>query len=228
MKTIGLIGGMSWTSSLDYYRLLNEEVQSRLGGLHSARCILSSFDFEDIRRLEHVGARTELEALLIDAARRLEAAGADCLLICANTQHRSAEVVQAAAGVPLIHIADATGAEARRLGLTHVGLLGTRYTMEEGFYKERLAEKYGLQVSVPDEPGRDLVHRTIYEELCRDIIRPESEQAVLGVIDSLVERGAEAAILGCTELPLLIKQAPVPLLSTTAIHAKAAVEFALG
>jgi aspartate racemase len=229
VKTIGLIGGMSWTSSLEYYRLLNEGVQERLGGLHSARCILYSVNFEDVQRLEHAGERERLARLLIDAARTLQDAGADCVLICANTQHRVADELEAAIDIPLIHIADATAEEARRRELSTVGLLGTRYTMEEGFYKTRLREKHGIETAIPGEEDRATVHEIIYDELCRDVITEESAEAVRAIIDRLVGMGAEGVVLGCTELPLLVKQetTEVPLISTTAVHARAAVDFAL-
>lgn len=230
MKTIGLIGGMSWTSSLEYYRLLNEGVQERLGGLRSARCILYSFDFGHVHELEHSGEREELARLLVEAARTLENAGADCVLICANTQHRVADEVQRSIDIPLIHIADATADEIRRLGLSTVGLLGTRYTMEEDFYRARLREKHGIEAVIPDEGDRNAVHEIIYDELCRDVIREESAEAVRAVIDRLVGMGAEGVVLGCTELPLLVKQetTDVPLISTTAVHAAAALDFAVG
>ncbi len=230
MKTIGLIGGMSWTSSLEYYRLLNEGVQQRLGGLHSARCILYSFDFGHVQELEHAGEREQLARLLVEAARTLQSAGADCVLICANTQHRVADEVASSIDIPLIHIADATAEEIRRLGLSTVGLLGTRYTMEEDFYKARLREKHGIETVIPGEEDRSTVHTIIYDELCRDVIRESSAEAVREVIARLVGMGAEGVILGCTELPLLVKQetTDVPLISTTAVHARAAVDFALG
>ncbi len=229
MQTIGLIGGMSWASSLEYYRLINEDVQARLGGLHSAHCILYSFDFAEVQRLEHAGEREELGRLLIDAARKLEGAGAGCIVICANTQHRSAEDVERCIDIPLIHIGDAAGEEIRRLGLAKVGLLGTKFTMEEDFYRSRLEGKFGVEVSVPDEEGRDTVHRIIYEELCRGVMAGPSEEAVKAVIGALVAEGAEGVILGCTELPLLVKEGAVdvPLINTTAVHARAAVDFAL-
>jgi len=186
MQTIGLIGGMSWASSLEYYRLINEDVQARLGGLHSAHCILYSFDFAEVQRLEHAGKREELGRLLIDAARKLQDAGAGCVVICANTQHRSAEDVARNIDIPLIHIGDAAGEAIRRLGLAKVGLLGTRFTMEEAFYRSRLEGKFGIEVSVPDEQGRDTVHRIIYEELCRGIMADQSEAAVKAVIGGLV------------------------------------------
>jgi aspartate racemase len=229
MKTIGLIGGMSWTSSLEYYRLLNEGIQERLGGLHSAHCILYSVDFEDIQQLEHSKDWPALARFLLETARTLQGAGADCVLICANTQHRVADEVEASIDIPLIHIADAAADEIRRLGLSTVGLLGTRYTMEEDFYKARLREKHGIGTVVPDAEDRNRVHTIIYDELCRDVIREESANAVRQVIDRLVGMGAEGVVLGCTELPLLVKQetTDVPLISTTAVHARAAIEFAL-
>ncbi|AWU96386.1 aspartate/glutamate racemase family protein [Azospirillum ramasamyi] len=228
-KVIGLIGGMSWESSAEYYRIINERVRDRLGGLHSARCLMWSFDFAEIEALQHAGRWDDATALLIDAARRLERGGADFVVICTNTMHRMADEVQAAIGLPLLHIADPTAERIRAAGLGRVGLLGTAFTMEQDFYKGRLVQKHGLEVLVPDEDDRAAVHRVIYDELVQGRVVESSRQAYRGVIERLVGRGAEAVILGCTEIMLLVRpeDSPVPLYDTTAIHAEAAVELAL-
>jgi aspartate racemase len=229
MKTIGLIGGMSWESSLEYYRLINEGVKARLGGLHSAKSVMVSVDFAEIEALQHTGRWAEAAQILIDAARGLERAGADCVVICTNTMHKVADDVQASVRVPLIHIADATAERVRAAGLKRIGLLGTRFTMEEQFYVGRLVRKYGLDVIVPDPIERDEVHRVIYDELCLGITRAESKAGYVEIIAQLIARGAQGIILGCTEIGLLIQQADsrVPLFDTTQLHAAAAVEFAL-
>ncbi len=228
-KVIGLIGGMSWESSAEYYRIINERVRDRLGGLHSARCLMWSFDFAEIEALQHAGRWVDATALMIDAARRLERGGADFVVICTNTMHRMADQVQAAIGLPLLHIADPTAERIRAAGLRRVGLLGTAFTMEQDFYKGRLVQKHGLEVLVPDDADRATVHRVIYDELVQGRIDEASREAYRGVIARLVERGAEAVILGCTEIMLLVRpeDSPVPLYDTTAIHAEAAVELAL-
>lgn len=228
-KVIGLIGGMSWESSAEYYRIINERVRDRLGGLHSARCLMWSFDFAEIEALQHAGRWEDATALMIDAARRLERGGADFVVICTNTMHRMADQVQAAIGLPLLHIADPTAERIRAAGLRRVGLLGTAFTMEQDFYKGRLVQKHGLEVLVPDDADRATVHRVIYDELVQGRIDEASREAYRGVIARLVERGAEAVILGCTEIMLLVRpeHSPVPLYDTTAIHAEAAVELAL-
>lgn len=228
-KVIGLIGGMSWESSAEYYRIVNERVRDRLGGLHSARCLMWSFDFAEIEALQHAGRWDDATALMIDAARRLERGGADLVVICTNTMHRMADQVQAAIGLPLLHIADPTADRIRAAGLRRVGLLGTAFTMEQDFYKGRLVQKHGLEVLVPDDADRATVHRVIYDELVQGRIEDASREAYRGVIARLVERGAEAVILGCTEIMLLVRpeDSPVPLYDTTAIHAEAAVELAL-
>ena len=228
-KVIGLIGGMSWESSAEYYRIVNERVRDRLGGLHSARCLMWSFDFAEIEALQHAGRWDDATALMIGAARRLERGGADFVVICTNTMHRMADQVQAAIGLPLLHIADPTAERIRAAGLRRVGLLGTAFTMEQDFYKGRLARKHGLEVLVPDDADRATVHRVIYDELVQGRIEEASREAYRGVIARLVERGAEAVILGCTEIMLLVgpEDSPVPLYDTTAIHAEAAVELAL-
>ncbi len=228
-KIIGLLGGLSWESSAEYYRIVNERVRDRLGGLHSARCLLWSFDFAEVEALQHAGRWDDAAALMVEAARRLERGGADFVVICTNTMHRMAGAVQAAIGIPLLHIADPTAERVRAAGLRRVGLLGTAFTMEQDFYKGRLAGRHGLDVLVPGEADRALVHRVIYDELVRGRAEPASRQAFREVIARLVERGAEAVILGCTEIMLLVRpgDSAVPLFDTTAIHAEAAVEWAL-
>ncbi|MFE2474529.1 amino acid racemase [Streptomyces sp. NPDC059389] len=228
MKMIGLLGGMSWESTAEYYRLLNELTRDRLGGLHSARCVLYSVDFAEIERLQAEGRWAEAGEVLAAAARRLEAAGADLVLICTNTMHKVADRVQAGISVPLLHLADATADAVKAAGLTRVGLLGTAFTMEQEFYRGRLAAS-GLEVRVPDAEGRALVHRVIYEELCLGIVREESRAAYQRVIEGLAAAGAQGIILGCTEIEQLVGAAdsPVPVFPTARIHAEAAVETAL-
>lgn len=228
-KVIGLLGGMSWESSAEYYRIINEAVRDRLGGLHSARCLMWSFDFAAVEALQHAGRWDDATALMIDAARRLERGGADFILICTNTMHRMADAVQAAIGIPILHIADPTAERIGAAGLRRVGLLGTAFTMEQDFYKGRLASRHGLEVLVPEEADRATVHRVIYEELVQGRAEPASRAAYREIIARLVDRGAEAVILGCTEIMLLVKpeDSVVPLFDTTAIHAEAAVERAL-
>ncbi|WP_348771428.1 aspartate/glutamate racemase family protein [Azospirillum sp. SYSU D00513] len=228
-KVIGLIGGMSWESSAEYYRIINERVRDRLGGLRSARCLMWSFDFAEIEALQHAGRWDDATALMIEAAQRLERGGADFLLICTNTMHRMADSVQAAITLPLLHIADPTAERIRAAGLRRVGLLGTAFTMEQDFYKGRLSDRHGLEVLIPGDEDRALVHRVIYEELVQGRVEAASREAYREVIARLVERGAEAVILGCTEIMLLVQpeDSPVPLFDTTAIHAEAAVERAL-
>lgn len=229
MKTIGLIGGMTWHSTVDYYRLINEDVQRRLGGSSSARCVLYSVEFAEFEKLQENGDWDRLTALMTDAARRVEAGGADVLLICANTMHKTAEAVSSAVRIPLIHIADAAASEITRLGLKTVGLLGTRYTMEQDFYRRRLEERHGLRVLVPEAPERDRVHEIIYTELGRGLIKDSSRAEYVGIIEKLRKRGAEGVILGCTEIPLLVKSgdASVPVFDTAMLQAKAAVDWAL-
>ena len=229
MKTIGLIGGMSWESTELYYRRINEEVRRRLGGLHSARLVLSSVDFAEIEELQHAGQWDEAGRRLALEARRLEAAGAALLLLCTNTMHRVAPAIERAVAVPLLHIADATGCRARDAGVRRVGLLGTAFTMEQEFYRGRLEAAYGLEVLVPPAAERAEVHRVIYEELCLGEVRAPSRDAYLRIIDGLRDRGAEAVIEGCTEITLLGLQerTAVPLFDTTAIHAEEAVAEAL-
>lgn len=228
MKTIGLIGGMSWTSSAEYYRILNETVSARRGGLHSAKCLMFSVDFAEIEVLQHQGKWDEAANFIVDAAQRVERGGADVVLICANTMHKLADIVQEHIKIPLLHIADATARTVQEQGINTVGLLGTNFTMEEGFYKDRLSQNYGLNVLIPDKHERDIIHRVIYEELCRGETKQSSKEHYLTIMNHLVSRGAEGIILGCTEIPLLVKDqdSQVPLFDTTRIHAEAAVEYA--
>lgn len=229
MKTIGLIGGMSWESTIPYYRVINEAVRERLGGLHSARIVLYSVDFHEIERLQAAGDWNRAGALLADIAARLEAAGADVIVVCTNTMHAVAEAIESAVGIELLHIADATGEAVANAGLDRVGLLGTRFTMDEAFYRGRLEQRHGLDILVPNESDRADVHRVIFEELCVGEIRAESRRLYARVIGELAERGAEGIILGCTEIGLLIEpgDVAVPLFDTAAIHARAAAAFAL-
>jgi aspartate racemase len=229
MRTIGLIGGMSWESTAEYYRILNQGVRDRLGPTASARCIVWSFDFSEIEELQHKGDWDGLTERMVDAARRLEAGGADVLLICTNTMHRTAPAVQSAVGVPLLHIADPTAEHIKAAGFRKVGLLGTAFTMEHDFYKGRLTKDHGLSVVIPGDQDRATVHRIIYEELVAGKAMPESRNAYRGVIARLVEDGAEAVILGCTEIMLLVRpeDSSVPIFDTTAIHAEAAIAIAL-
>ena len=230
MRTLGLIGGMTWHSTIDYYRLINEGVQARLGGAHSAALVMQSVDFGPIEDMQGRGDWDAMGRLMAGAARTLEAAGADGLVICANTMHRLADSVAGAVSIPLIHIADATAGAITKRGLATIGLLGTRYTMELDFYRGRLEKTHGLKVLIPEEPGRTSVHDIIYRELAYGNIREESRQIYAAVIRELERRGAQGVILGCTEIPLLIKasDSPIPVFDTTALHAAAAVEFALG
>jgi aspartate racemase len=228
-KVIGLIGGMSWESSAEYYRIINQRVRDRLGGLHSAQVLMWSFDFAQVEALQHAGRWDDATALMIDAARRLERGGADFVLICTNTMHRMAAEVQAAIDIPLLHIADPTAERIQAAGLSRIGLLGTAFTMEQAFYKGRLTDRFGLDVLTPDAAERAEVHRVIYDELVQGRIVPESRQAYRDIIAGLVARGAQAIILGCTEIMLLVspEDSPVPLFDTTTIHAEAAVEMAI-
>lgn len=230
MKTIGLIGGMSWESTIPYYRTINETVKQRLGGLHSAKIVLYSVDFHEIEQLQRSGDWQRAGELLAQAAQTLARAGADCIVLCTNTMHKVAPQIEAAVGIPLLHIADATGQAIRRAGLNKVALLGTRFTMEQDFYKQRLSERHAIDVVVPNEMEREVVHRVIYQELCLGQIQLESRAAYRRIMQRLVEQeAAQAIILGCTEISLLVDQsdASVPLFDTTAIHAQAAAEFAL-
>jgi aspartate racemase len=229
MKTIGLLGGMSWESTASYYQSINQLVKDQLGGLHSARILLNSLDFAQIEALQNLGDWDHAAEMLITAARQVEAGGADCLLICTNTMHKVAPQVAEAIQIPLVHIADATAEVLQKDGVQTVGLLGTAFTMEEDFYKRRLSEQFGLNVIVPEEADRALVHQVIYEELCLGVVDVGSRAKYLNIIDQLVERGAEAVILGCTEIAMLVKpeHTKIKLFDTTAIHAEKAVAFAL-
>ena len=228
MKTIGLIGGMSWESTLGYYRAINEGVKNVLGGLHSAKIAMYSVDFEPIEKLQHVGDWEGTARILSKAAKNVESAGADFLLICTNTMHKVAPEIQEAIQIPLLHIADATAEVLVDEGIKSVGLLGTSFTMEQDFYKGRLSDKYGLNVLVPNDNDRKIVHDTIYQELCLGKIRSNSKAEYLRIIEALANQGAEAVILGCTEIGMLVNQfdTKVRLLDTTVIHAEKAVEFA--
>jgi len=227
-RVIGMIGGMSWESSAQYYRLANELVRERLGGLHSARIVLASVDFADIEELQVAGRWDEAGQLLAQAAEGLEAAGADLLLICTNTMHKVADQVQAAVGIPLLHLGDATAQAVNRAGLGTIGLLGTAFTMEQDFYRDRLSG-HGLQVVIPSAADRAQVHRIIYDELCLGVVREKSRQAYRDVIVRLVQAGAEGVVLGCTEIELLISDtdSPVPIFPTTRLHVEAAVDASL-
>lgn len=229
MKTIGLIGGMSWESSLEYYKIINETTKNKLGGLHSAKSLMFSFDFHEIEELQNKGDWQSATEMMIKAAGDLEKGGAEMLLICTNTMHKMADEVAASVSIPLLHIADTTAQVIRAQGLKNVALLGTKFTMEEDFYKGRLEERYGIDVVVPDETDRQIIHDIIYSELCLGEIKETSRQSYLSIIKKLEAAGAEGVILGCTEIPLLIKQADVDMsvFDTTRIHAEAAVEFAL-
>lgn len=229
METIGLLGGMSWESTALYYRLINQTVRERLGGLHSARLLLYSVDFAEIESLQHAGDWDGAGRVLGAAARALRDGGAERLVLCTNTMHKVADAIEAAAGLPLLHIADPTGAAIRAAGLTRVGLLATRFTMEQAFYRRRLAERHGLDVRVPDAAARERVHRVIYEELCLGVVRDASREAYRRIIAQLVDDGAECIVLGCTEICLLIGDgdAEVPLFDTTMLHARAAAVASL-
>ena len=229
LPVIGLIGGLSFESSAEYYRLINEGVRARLGGLRSARCLMWSFDFGEIEALQHADDWDQATALMIDAARRLERGGADFFLICSNTMHRMADAIAASVAIPLLHIADPTGERIAASAIKRVGLLGTAFTMEQEFYRGRLAQRFGLDVLIPDAADRALVHRVIYDELVQGKIVPASRQAYRDVIARLVARGAQGIILGCTEIMLLVRpdDSAVPLFDTTALHVEAAIARAL-
>lgn len=229
MKTIGLIGGMSWESTVPYYRQINETVKAQRGGLHSAKVVLVSVDFHEIEVLQRAGDWEAAGSEMAKAARSLVAAGADFLVLCTNTMHKVAHHIEAAVSLPLLHIADPTAAALKQAGVQRVGLLGTRFTMEQAFYRDRLTEQHGLQVITPAAHQRESVHRIIYEELCLGTIRPESREVYRQVMASLVAQGAQAIILGCTEISLLVgeRDSTVPLFDTTAIHARAAALWAL-
>ena len=230
MKTIGLIGGMSWESTVPYYRIINETVKQKLGGLHSAKLVLVSVNFHEIERMQHAGDWAAAGEAMADAARRLQAAGADFIVLCTNTMHKVADAIGRAVDIPLLHIADPTAAAIKADGHSTVGLLGTRFTMEQAFYRGRLEERHGIEVLVPEPGDRERVHRVIYQELCLGRVEDASRAAYRAVMRRLVERGAQGIVLGCTEISMLVsaQDANVPLFDTTAIHAAAAVEMALG
>ncbi|MDQ0497165.1 aspartate/glutamate racemase family protein [Paenibacillus brasilensis] len=229
MKTIGLIGGMSWESSLLYYQIINQRVKEKLGGHHSAKSLMYSVDFQEIKTLQHQGNWVEATRIMIDSAQKLENGGADLILICTNTMHKMAHEVEESISIPLIHIADSTAIEIVKDDIKKVALLGTAFTMEQDFYKGRLIERFGLEVIVPNEAERMVIHDIIYQELCLGIVKEESKQSYLKIINSLVQQGAEAIILGCTEITLLISQddCSIPIYDTTRLHAECAVDFAL-
>lgn len=232
MHTLGLIGGMSWESTAVYYKAINERVKERLGGSHSAKCIVYSFDFHEIEQLQQVGDWVQAGNLLGKASAGLKHCGADVIVICTNTMHKLADTVELQSGLPVLHIADATAAEIAASGLKKVGLLGTRYTMEQDFYKGRLVQKHGLEVLVPDEHQREIVHDVIYNELCNGIVKAESRAKYVEIIQSLKGRGAQGVILGCTEIGLLVTSADVrdfniQLFDTTMIHAKSAADWSI-
>jgi aspartate racemase len=230
MKVIGLIGGMSWNSTLEYYRLINEEVSRRLGSLHSAHLVLYSLDFEEIERAQHEGSWDKAAHILAEAGVALARAGADFLVICTNTMHKVADIIAERSELPILHIADVAGSAIAEHRLRQVGLLGTRFVMEEPFYRDRLQKRFGVKVLVPGQEEQDLVHRIIYEELCLGKIEEASREVCLKIIEGLRGQGAQGIILGCTELPLLIRPDDVfaPLFDTTRLHAEAAVKLALG
>ena len=229
MKRIGLLGGMSWESTVPYYQIINRTVNERLGGLHSADLILSSVDFDEIERLQHTGRWGETAKILASRAASIEAAGAGCLILCTNTMHKVADEIQKRIDIPLLHIADAVAERSKSAGVSTLGLLGTRFTMEQDFYRGRLKERHDLNVIVPSEPDRDIIHRVIYDELCLGKVVEESRSEFVRVIAELGREGADGVVLGCTEIGLLVApdDAAVPLLDSTEIHAHAAVSWAL-
>lgn len=229
MKVLGLIGGMSWESTIPYYRMINQHVKEQLGGLHSARIILYSVDFHEIEQLQAKGDWQTAGQVLSDAALSLKRAGAEVVVVCTNTMHKVADDIETASGLPLLHIADATAAQIKQQGIHKIGLLGTRYTMEQDFYRGRLTEKHHIDVITPNRVDREIINRIIYEELCLGIISETSRQEYRRIIGHLEEQGAQGIILGCTEITLLVnaQDATVPVFDTTAIHAKAAAQYAL-
>jgi aspartate racemase len=229
MKIIGLIGGMSWESSAVYYDIINKTVKEKLGGHHSCECLMYSVDFAEIERLQHLGDWDQLTRIMVEAAQRLERGGAELLVIATNTMHKMAPEVEKNIGIPLVHIVDAIADKIKEKKLTKVALLGTRFTMEQDFYKGRLTEKHGIQVIIPDLSGIETVHRIIYKELVLGMIKEESRKEYVRIIQELIGRGAQGIILGCTEIPLLVRQedCTVPVFDTTAIHAIKAVEVAM-
>jgi aspartate racemase len=229
MRTIGLLGGMSWESSLHYYRVMNETVRDRLGGTHSAKSVMVSVDFYEVEAMQERGDWAAATDLMVASGRAVEAGGGECLVICTNTMHLMADEVQAAIDIPLIHIADATAAAIEKAGLSSVALFGTRYTMEEDFYRGRLESRHGLDVAIPDEAGRVVVHDVIYDELVKGVVNDDSRERYLAIIDELVDGGAQGVVAGCTEIELLVEpqHVSVPYFPTTQLHAEAAVEWAL-
>lgn len=229
MKTIGMIGGMSWESSIEYYRIINETIKEKLGGLHSAKSLMCSVDFAEIEALQHAGRWDEATEAMIEAAQHVESGGADFVVICTNTMHKMADEVEAAIGIPLLHIADSTAEAIKSQGLSSIGLLGTKFTMEEDFYRGRLVEKHSLDALIPEADDREIVHRIIYDELVLGEIKAESREQYKNIIEKLIAAGAQGIILGCTEIGLLVKEedSRVPLFDTTYIHAVSAVEMAL-
>ncbi|HSH36823.1 aspartate/glutamate racemase family protein [Schnuerera sp.] len=228
MKKIGLLGGMSWESSLEYYKLMNKLVKSKLGGSHSVKCLLHSFDFHEIEELQHRGKWEKLTSLLVKEAENLKKAGADCIVICTNTMHLMASDIEKSTGLKVIHIADVTGDEIIKRNVNKVLLLGTKFTMESSFYKERL-EKKGIEVVIPNELDRQIIHDIIYNELILGVLKQESKQSYIKIINKIIEEGIQGVVLGCTEIPMLIKQGDVPVevFDTTEIHSRAAVDFAI-
>ena len=229
MKTIGLIGGMSWESSVDYYRIINEETRNILGGSHSSKCLMYSFDFHEIEELQNKNSWEELTKEMVLQADNLKKAGADFIVICTNTMHIMAPDIEKRTGLKVLHIADVTGEEIKRKSIGKVALLGTKFTMEGSFYKKVLKDKHNIDVVIPNDEDREVIHNIIYNELVRGIIKDDSRQKYIKIIDKLIDKGAEGVVLGCTEIPLLIKQKDVsiPIFNTTEIHSKAAVRYAI-
>lgn len=229
MKTIGLIGGMSWESSIEYYKLINELVKEKLGGVHSCKCIMNSVDFAEIEKLQHNGEWEKLTEIMVNIAKKLEKSGADCIVICTNTMHKMADDIEKEVKIPLIHIADSVGENIIKLNLKKVALLGTKFTMEQDFYKERIRKKFGIEVIIPNESDKNIIHKVIYEELVKGQFKDESRQEYIRIINELVKDGAEGIILGCTEIPLLINESDVEIsiFDTTKLHSESAVKFAL-
>lgn len=229
LKTIGLIGGMSWESSAVYYRLINQETKRQLGGHHNAKSVMVTLDFAEVETLQHQGSWEPLESMLSTAAKQAASGGADCIVLCTNTMHKLAAAVEGSVTIPFLHIADATAAKMEAVGVSRVGLLGTKFTMEHDFYRGRLAKRFGAEVLVPEEEERREIHHIIYEELCHGIIEADSRKKYIQAMEKMKQRGAEGIILGCTEITLLVKQrdCSLPLFDTTAIHAESAVSWAL-
>lgn len=229
MKTIGLIGGVSWESTLEYYRIINQEINKRLGGYHSAKCLIYSVDFAEIEELQRMGKWEIIRDIITNSALDLKKGGADFILICTNTLHKIADNIEKSAGIPLIHIVDATGREIVKRNIRKVGLLGTRFTMEESFYKEALFNKFGINVIIPEQSDRETIHNIIFEELCFGVVKESSREQYLRIINKMADTGAEGVILGCTEIPLLINQndVKVPIFNTTELHAIYGVDKSL-